>query len=97
MEAFHHNCLHQIFRYNYYVHGPVSNEEIRKEAGNAYTIETTMELRRCRWLEKVANMDDDPLPKNYWQLGVLENLIEEGKECLLLVMDVQTLVLHQMN
>ena len=63
MEAFHHNCLRQIIRYNYYVHGPVSNEEIRKEAGNAYTIETTMELRRCRWLEKVANMEDKRPPK----------------------------------
>ena len=59
----HHNCLRQIVGYNFYRDGKVTNEDIRAEALSAYTMETNLELRRCRWLEKVANMGDNRLPR----------------------------------
>ena len=43
--------------------GHVKNEEIRAEALDAYTMETNLELRRCRWLEKIANMGENRMPR----------------------------------
>ena len=63
LESMHHNCLRQIVGYNFYRDGKVTNEDIRAEALGAYTMETNLELRRCRWLEKVANMGDNRLPR----------------------------------
>ena len=62
LESMHHNCLRQIIGYNFYRDGKVTNEEIRAEALSAYTMETNLELRRCRWLEKIANMGENRLP-----------------------------------
>ena len=63
LEGMHHNCLRQIVGHNYYLHGHVKNEEIRAEALDAYTMETNLELRRCRWLEKIANMGENRMPR----------------------------------
>ena len=57
LESVHHNCLHQIVGHDFYRDGKVTNEDVRAEALSAYmcTMETNLELRRCRWLEKVAS------------------------------------------
>ena len=62
LEGMHHDCLRQIVGYNYYLHGHVKNEDIRAEALDTYTMETNLELRRCRWLEKIANMGENRMP-----------------------------------
>ena len=63
LESMHHNCLRQIVGYNFHRDGKVTNEDIRAEALSAYTMETNLELRRCRWLEKVATMGENRLPR----------------------------------
>jgi len=63
LEGMHHNCLRQIVGYNYYLHGHVKNEDIRAEALDTYTMETNLELRRCRWLEKIAHMGENRMPR----------------------------------
>ena len=75
-----HNCLSQIVGYNFYRDGKVTNEEIRAEALSAYAMETNLELRRCRWLEKVANMGEktDCL-ENYLEPSAMENLDDAAK------------------
>lgn len=63
LEGMHHDCLRQIVGYKYYLHGHVKKEDIRAEALDAYTMETNLELRRCRWLEKIANMGENRMPR----------------------------------
>ena len=41
----------------------ITNEQVRKELNNCYTIEQAMELRRARWLEKITNMDETRGPR----------------------------------
>ena len=43
-------------------HG-IANEQVREELGNCYSIEQIMELRRARWLEKIAKMDETRGPR----------------------------------
>ena len=45
----------------------IKNSKIRKTLGS-YTLHQSMELRRFRWLEKLAKMGKKRLPKNYFML-----------------------------
>ena len=41
----------------------IKNEDIRKEFDNCRTLEQSMELRRARWLQKLATMDENRNPR----------------------------------
>ena len=41
-----------------------SNKYLRQHLEKCYTIETIMDLRRIRWLEKIAKMDKKEHQKN---------------------------------
>ena len=45
----------------------IKNTDIRQQMNNCYSIAQTMELRRCRWLEKLAKMDDSRNPRRLLQ------------------------------
>ena len=50
----------------------IKNEQIRENLHNCYTMEQSMELRRARWLEKLAQMDTTRGPRaldNYYKHG----------------------------
>jgi hypothetical protein len=40
----------------------ITNEETRRTAGNSPTMESMMEIRRCRWLSKLSAMEESRSP-----------------------------------
>jgi hypothetical protein len=45
----------------------IKNDDIRQQMENCYSIAQIMELRRARWLEKIANMDETRNPRKLLQ------------------------------
>jgi hypothetical protein len=49
----------------------ITNEKTRRTAGNSPTMESMMEMRRCRWLSKRSAMEEFKIIKanevNKWQ------------------------------
>ena len=41
----------------------ITNEKVRRTAGNSPTTESTMEMRRCRWLSKLSVMEKSRSPR----------------------------------
>jgi hypothetical protein len=41
----------------------ITNEETRRKAGNSPTMESMMEMRRCRWLSKLSAMEESRSPR----------------------------------
>ena len=72
LEVAHHRFLRNIARITIYEvkeNKIFSNKYLRQHLEKCYTIETIMELRRLRWLEKIAKMDKKRAPKkliNAW-------------------------------
>ena len=58
LEACHHRFLRSMLNISMMdvkeLH--IKNSEVREKLGNCYTLTQSMELRRARWLEKLANM-----------------------------------------
>ena len=50
----------------------ISNEQVREEL-TCYRIHQSLELRRARWLEKLAHMNDNRGPKMYCVHGFIMN------------------------
>ena len=50
----------------------ISNEQVREEL-TCYKIHQSLELRRARWLEKLAHMNDNRGPKNSLRSWFLTN------------------------
>jgi hypothetical protein len=46
----------------------ITNEETRRTAGNSPTVESMMEMRRCRWFSKLS-----PMEKSRMLGGVVSN------------------------
>ena len=42
----------------------ISNEQVREELNNCYTFHQSLELRRAKWLEKIALMSCIRGPRN---------------------------------
>ena len=61
LEAFHHTCLRSILRISKLQR--IRNVEIRRRANNVLSLESMLELRRCRWLHKVAQMPEERIPR----------------------------------
>lgn len=64
LEVFHHRCLRSMLRISIYdvKEYHIRNSSIREELG-CYSLHQQMELRRARWLEKVANMGPTRNPR----------------------------------
>ena len=62
-EVFHNRCLRAILRISR-IHRVITTE-IRKQCGDAYTMESVLEFRRCRWLHKIALMDNYRNPRRF--------------------------------
>jgi hypothetical protein len=41
----------------------ITNEDTRRTAGNSPTMESMMEMRRCRWLSKLSAMEKSRSPR----------------------------------
>jgi hypothetical protein len=65
LEVFHHRCLRRMLNLTIYEvkEQHITNKEVRKRAGNSYSMQQMMELRRCRWLEKLSKMNDKRGPR----------------------------------
>jgi len=65
LEVCHHRCLRKmlgITTYDVKDHH-MSNKSVREQMEGAYTITQSMDLRRARWLEMLANMTSDRGPR----------------------------------
>jgi hypothetical protein len=65
LEVFHNRCLRRILNLTMYQikEHRIKNKEIRRRAANSYKMEQMMELRRCRWLKSISNMEDKRTPR----------------------------------
>jgi hypothetical protein len=67
LETFHHSQLSpqdvQVDDVGYIAEKRITNEQVRKAAGNSPTMESMMEVRRCRWLSKLSGMDLSRSPR----------------------------------
>jgi hypothetical protein len=65
LESFHHSCLRKICGWTMWdiKEKRITNEETRRTAGNSPTMESMMEMRRCRWLSKLSAMEESRSPR----------------------------------
>jgi hypothetical protein len=65
LEAFHHGCLRRICGWTMWdiAERRLTNEDTRRTAGNSPTMESMMEMRRCRWLSKLSAMEESRSPR----------------------------------
>jgi hypothetical protein len=65
LESFHHSCLRRICGWTMWdvAERRITNEETRRTAGNSPTMESMMEMRRCRWLSKLSAMEESRSPR----------------------------------
>jgi hypothetical protein len=66
LETFHHNCLRRMCRLTMWdvAEHRITNETVRMTAGNSpSTMESMMEVRRCRWLSKLSAMEESRSPR----------------------------------
>jgi hypothetical protein len=65
LETFHHNCLRRMCRLTMWdvAEHRITNETVRMTAGNSPTMESMMEVRRCRWLSKLSAMEKSRSPR----------------------------------
>ena len=65
LEAFHHRFLRSMLNISMLdvKENHITNENVRRDLGNCYTAHQSMELRRARWLEKLAKMDATRNPR----------------------------------
>ena len=55
----------------------ISNEQVREEL-TCYKIHQSLELRRARWLEKLARMNDNRGPKNALRSWIFNESRKQG-------------------
>jgi hypothetical protein len=65
LESFHHSCLRKMCGWTMWdiKEKRITNEETRRTAGNSPTMESMMEMRRCRWLSKLSAMKESRSPR----------------------------------
>ena len=65
LDVYHHGFLRKIVGISIYdvKDNHISNEQVREEL-TCYKIHQSLELQRARWLEKLAQMNDNRGPKN---------------------------------
>jgi hypothetical protein len=65
LETFHHQCLRKMCRWTMWdIHERrIRNERVRRTAANSPTMESMMEMRRCRWLCKLSFMKASRSPR----------------------------------
>ncbi len=65
LETFHHSCLRRICGWTMWdiAERRITNEQVRRTAGNSPTMESMMEMRRCRWLSKLSAMEESRSPR----------------------------------
>ena len=66
LEVCHHRFLRKMIGITIYdvKDNHISNEQVREELNNCYTFHQSLEMRRARWLEKLALMGCNRGPKN---------------------------------
>jgi hypothetical protein len=71
LEAFHHGCLRRICGWTMWdvAEKRITNEQVRRTVANSPTMDSMMEMRRCRWLSKLSAMMESRSPKR--MLGAL--------------------------
>ncbi len=65
LETFHHNCLRRMCKWTMWdiAEKRITNEKVRRTAANSTTMESMMEVRRCRWLSKLSIMEKSRSPR----------------------------------
>ncbi len=65
LETFHHNCLGRMCKWTMWdiAEKRITNEKVRRTAANSPTMESMMEVRRCRWLSKLSVMEKSRSPR----------------------------------
>lgn len=65
LEAQHHRFLRKMLNITIYQvkENRIKNEEVRRKCGGSQTLAQTMELKRARWLEKIAKMPETRGPR----------------------------------
>jgi hypothetical protein len=58
LEAFHHGCLRRMCGWTMWdvAEKRIQNERVRRTVANSPTMDSMMEMRRCRWLSKLSAM-----------------------------------------
>jgi hypothetical protein len=65
LETFHHNCLRRMCNWTMcdIKKKRITNEKVRRTAADSPTMESMMEVRRCRWLSKLSVMEESRSPR----------------------------------
>jgi hypothetical protein len=65
LETFHHGCLRRMCGWTMLdiAEKRITNEQVRRAAGNSPTMESMLEVRRCRWLSKLSAMEMSRSPR----------------------------------
>ena len=65
LETFHHSCLRRMCKWTMWdiAEKRITNEQVRRAAGKSPTMESMMEVRRCRWLSKLSAMEKSRSPR----------------------------------
>jgi hypothetical protein len=65
LETFHHGCLRRMCNWTMWdiKEKRITNERVRRVVANSPTMESMMEMRRCRWLSKLSAMEESRSPR----------------------------------
>jgi hypothetical protein len=65
LEAFHHGCLRRMCGWTMWdvAEKRIQNERVRRTVANSPTMDSMMEMRRCRWLSKLSAMKESRSPR----------------------------------
>jgi hypothetical protein len=65
LEAFHHGCLRRMCGLTMWdvAEKRITNEHVRRTVANSPTMDSMMEMRRCRWLCKLGAMKESRSPR----------------------------------
>ena len=60
LEVCHHRCLRRMLNITIYdvKEQHITNDQVREKMNNCHNLMQMLELRRARWLEKIAHMDE---------------------------------------
>ena len=80
LEVCHHRFLRKMIGITIYEvkDHHISNEQVREELNNCYTFHQSLELRRARWLEKLALMSCKRGPRNVLLSWIYKKARKQG-------------------
>ena len=85
LEVCHHRFLRRMAKINIYdvMEHHISNDEIREKLGHCKTIHQAMELKRAKWLQKLATWDYNRNPRKLlkaWYYKKEDQLVDHNKQ-----------------